>query len=127
MPGPCVPVLTDGEPPRHIDRGTSAKSANSKSHEQTAPSSANPTPMQPFPARALVSRPVPKAQTDDPRSYQIGQLTSRYSPSIDDGPHGTSLAFVLHPSDPDFPFELRGLQCQLLIPPGYPATGTPSL
>ncbi len=39
----------------------------------------------------------------------------------------TSLEFKLVPSDPDFPFELDGLQCELTVPQSWPADGKPKL
>ncbi|EGX90924.1 CHY zinc finger domain protein [Cordyceps militaris CM01] len=70
----------------------------------------------------VVAKPVPKAQLEDPRGYQLGQVRKRYSPKETTNPDGsTSLAFRMSPSDPDFPFELAQLQCDLLVPKGYPA------
>ncbi|XWW98183.1 hypothetical protein V2A60_006180 [Cordyceps javanica] len=70
----------------------------------------------------VVAKPVPKAQLEDPRGYQLGQVRKRYSPketTTSDG--GTSLIFKMTPSDPDFPFELAHLHCDLLVPKAYPA------
>lgn len=70
----------------------------------------------------VVAKPVPKAQLEDPRGYQIGQVRKRFSPkesTTADG--GTSLVFKVAPSDPDFPFELANLFCDLLVPKAYPA------
>ncbi|KAH8816053.1 hypothetical protein F5884DRAFT_206626 [Xylogone sp. PMI_703] len=77
----------------------------------------------------VVPKPVPKAQIDDPREFQLGQIRRRYSPKettqsanelwgIEEGT--TLLKFNLPPSDPDFPFEISMLECQLSVPPGYP-------
>lgn len=76
--------------------------------------------MEPHSSR-IVSKPVPKAQNEDPRTYQIKQLLKRYSPKESTVERGaTSLVFKLVPSDPDFPFELDHLQCDLRIPKNYP-------
>ncbi|KAK2599847.1 hypothetical protein N8I77_011569 [Diaporthe amygdali] len=75
----------------------------------------------------IVPKPVPKAQNDDPRTYQIKQLRKRYSPresTVENGA-ATSLLFDLLPSDPDFPFELDHLKCQLRIPKNYPKDSSP--
>lgn len=75
----------------------------------------------------IVPKPVPKAQSEDPRTYQIKQLHKRYSPkesTIENGA-ATSLLFDLLPSDPDFPFELDHLKCQLRIPKNYPKDSSP--
>lgn len=70
----------------------------------------------------VVTKPVPKAQLEDPRGYQLGQVRKRFSPqesTTADG--GTSIIFKMTPSDPDFPFELASLHCDLRVPKGYPA------
>lgn len=76
---------------------------------------------QPQPSR-VVPKPVPKAQHDDPRTYQLNQLRKRYTPketAVDNGAN-TSLLFSLKPSDPDFPFELDHLECDLRVPRNFP-------
>ncbi|KAJ3497987.1 hypothetical protein NLG97_g1482 [Lecanicillium saksenae] len=70
----------------------------------------------------VVAKPVPKAQLEDPRGFQLGQVRKRYSPKetiTSDG--GTSMVFKMTPSDPDFPFELAHLHCDLIVPKGYPS------
>ncbi|KAI1777123.1 hypothetical protein F4818DRAFT_337623 [Hypoxylon cercidicola] len=69
----------------------------------------------------VVSKPVPESQTQDPRRYQLNQMKKRYSPiqnTLQDGT--TNLQFQLKPSDPDFPFELDYLECELQVPASYP-------
>ncbi|KAK1989783.1 hypothetical protein LX36DRAFT_470627 [Colletotrichum falcatum] len=70
----------------------------------------------------VVPKPVPEAQSRDPRGYQLGQLRKRYSPRESTAADGTTtvLLFRLKPSDPDFPFELEHLQCELRVPEDYP-------
>ena len=75
----------------------------------------------------IVQRPTPRAQTDDPRSFQIEQLKRRYSPTEASENGGTALTFHMVPSDPDFPFEMDGLECVLHVPLEYPRDGKPSL
>lgn len=90
----------------------------SASHRQAV---AEPT------ASRIVPKPVPKAQHDDPRTYQINQLRKRYSPkesTVDNGA-ATRLVFNLAPSDPDFPFELDHLECDVRIPKNYPNDPSP--
>ncbi|EAQ85198.1 hypothetical protein CHGG_09212 [Chaetomium globosum CBS 148.51] len=73
------------------------------------------------PPSRVVSKPVPERETKDARGYQIEQLKRRYSPQENDIGHGmVSLLFHLTPSDPDFPFDLNHLECDLRIPEGYP-------
>ena len=76
----------------------------------------------------IVSRPVPSAQVQDPRKYQIDQIKRRFSAKQNDLQNGTTnLAFRLKPSDPDFPFELDFLECELQVPASYPDDRPPVL
>ncbi|ATZ56706.1 hypothetical protein BCIN_13g05390 [Botrytis cinerea B05.10] len=84
----------------------------------------------PVPASRVVSKPVPQAQTENPREFQLGQIRRRFSPK-EIRPSGnaegtTILKFNLTPSDPDFPFEMTALECSLTVPPRYPIA-SPSL
>ncbi|KAH7161351.1 hypothetical protein EDB81DRAFT_343114 [Dactylonectria macrodidyma] len=75
---------------------------------------------EPSPSR-VVPKPVPQTQAQDPKRYQIEQLRRRYSPKESNAPHGaTSFVFKLVPSDPDFPFELAHLECDIRVPQDYP-------
>ena len=70
----------------------------------------------------VVQKPVSSLEADDPREFQIRQLRRRFNPieKVEDG--GTTLAFQMAPSDPDFPFEMAGgLDCVLHVPAEYPA------
>jgi hypothetical protein len=81
---------------------------------------------KPVPASRVVAKPIPGVQTESPRQFQLGQIRRRFSPSeqVRQVPEeGTTLLkFNLTPSDPDFPFELSALQCQLYVPAGYPGS-----
>ncbi|KAL6923395.1 hypothetical protein ACHAPO_001562 [Fusarium lateritium] len=69
----------------------------------------------------VIPKPVPESQAQDPRTYQIEQLRRRYSPKETAAPDGaTSLVFRIKPSDPDFPFELSALECDIRVPQAYP-------
>ncbi|OTB09533.1 hypothetical protein M426DRAFT_316078 [Hypoxylon sp. CI-4A] len=73
------------------------------------------------PTGHVVPKPVPESQSQDPRRYQLNQIKKRYSPiqnNLQDGT--TNLLFRLKPSDPDFPFELDYLECELQVPVSYP-------
>ncbi|KIE03656.1 CHY zinc finger domain protein, partial [Metarhizium majus ARSEF 297] len=73
------------------------------------------------PSSRVVSKPVPTSQADDPRGYQVEQLRRRFSPKESTAADGTtSLVFKLKPSDPDFPFELAYLECDVRVPANYP-------
>lgn len=78
-------------------------------------------------ASRIVNRPVPETQARDPRKYQVEQLRKRFSPKESNTSKGaTSFVFKLKPSDPDFPFELAHLDCDLHVPRDYPI-GKPEL
>ncbi|UKZ55169.1 hypothetical protein TrVGV298_008986 [Trichoderma virens] len=73
------------------------------------------------PGARVVPKPVPEAQVQDPRGYHIEQLKRRFSPKESTTAAGeTSLVFKLKPSDPDFPFELPYLDCDVRVPEDYP-------
>ncbi|RYO73652.1 hypothetical protein DL764_010430 [Monosporascus ibericus] len=74
----------------------------------------------PSPGR-IVPKPVPGSQAENPRTYQIEQMKRRFSAKQSNLQNGTTnLSFQLRPSDPDFPFELDYLECELQIPRSYP-------
>ena len=75
----------------------------------------------------VVQKPVPRSQVDDPREFQVQQIRRRFAPreTIDD--NGSVFAFRMAPSDPDFPFEMVGLDCVLHVPRSYPHSDKPSL
>ena len=75
----------------------------------------------------VVSRPIPRVQSENPREFQITQLKRRFSTTERSENGGTSYAFNMAPSDPDFPFELAGLECVLHVPTNYPKEAKPSL
>lgn len=72
-------------------------------------------------------RPTPQAQTQDARAFQIQQLKRRFSPAEEAENGGTALIFRMSPSDPDFPFELEGLECVLHVPSTYAKGGKPTI
>ncbi|KAH8705043.1 hypothetical protein BGW36DRAFT_434742 [Talaromyces proteolyticus] len=74
-----------------------------------------------------VPKPVPKAQKDSPRNFQIGQLTRRFHPNVEEIDSGTKISFGMAPTDPDFPFDLTKLMCLLHIPNAWPTSGKPTL
>lgn len=79
------------------------------------------------PGSRVVAKPLPEAAIKDPRGYQLGQLRKRYSPKESTTKDGSSaFAFHITPSDPDFPFELAQLDCELRVPQSYPK-GKPTL
>lgn len=75
----------------------------------------------------VVSRPVSKLQSEDPREFELGQLRRRFNPREELSNDGTVLYLKMAPSDPDFPFEIAELLCTLTVPPGYPADNNPRI
>jgi hypothetical protein len=64
----------------------------------------------------VVGKPVPKAQAEEPREFQIKQLKRRFSPTETAEDGGRVFGFQMVPSDPDFPFEIVGLECVMHVP-----------
>ncbi|KAK6207070.1 hypothetical protein LQW54_007498 [Pestalotiopsis sp. IQ-011] len=72
-------------------------------------------------ASRVVPKPVPQSQMQDPRKYQIEQLKKRFAAQVSNLQNGiTNVSFHLKPSDPDFPFELDFLECEVQVPRHYP-------
>lgn len=89
-------------------------------HGTESPRRAKQSVNEALPLR-VVPKPVAQSQVEDPRTYQVEQIRRRYSPKETTLQNGdTSLVFKLVPSDPDFPFELEFLECDLRIPPQFP-------
>ncbi len=69
----------------------------------------------------VVPKPVPQSQEKDARGYHIAQIKRRFSAKESALKNGsTSLVFAMVPSDPDFPFDLPKLECEVRVPAGYP-------
>ena len=77
-------------------------------------------------ASKTVTKPRPKDKLSD-RDFELNQVRRRFSPAETSIIDGTILAFRLHPSDPDFPFDLDYLDCILQVPLSYPGSGLPVL
>ena len=60
------------------------------------------------------------------RDTEIGQIRRRFSPAETATLDYTIFALKLHPTDPDFPFDLEYLDCVLQVPKNYPE-GIPTL
>lgn len=69
----------------------------------------------------MVTKPVPRAQVEDPRAFQLTQIKRRFRPKEIEKSDGISLVLKLVPSDPDFPFEIAALDCVLSVPNVYPS------
>jgi hypothetical protein len=82
---------------------------------------------RPVEASKVVQKPVSSAQASNPREYQIQQLRRRFSPQQKIDNIGTVLTFKMAPSDPDFPFDMDGLECTVTVPNGFPKDERPSL
>ena len=77
-------------------------------------------PLQPVTPRA-VARPATEQGTEDQRASQIRQVQLRFRGKEESGEDGESLLqFDMQPSDPDFPFEIKALNCVLKVPKIFP-------
>ncbi|KAL9621782.1 MAG: hypothetical protein Q9160_003754 [Pyrenula sp. 1 TL-2023] len=99
------------------DAHTSARSR--QRHE----GSARPLRSGQVPLREIATKPISRAQSDNPREFQVNQLRKRFSPEEGNDPDGLNLRIRLQPTDPDFPFELDALVCSLHVPSTYPNSG----
>ncbi|KAK4912295.1 hypothetical protein LTR49_019203 [Elasticomyces elasticus] len=101
------------------NEATSAtKGANQEPQQRVIPSASEDR---------VVRRPIPSAQTDNPRAFQVGQIQRRFNPQVSDTAEASAFVFSLKPSDPDFPYEIDALQCVLTVPKTYPNSGKPAL
>nr|POE49073.1 hypothetical protein CFP56_32224 [Quercus suber] len=75
----------------------------------------------------VIQRPVPPAQTQDPRTFQIEQIRRRFKPEIREQTTISTLRFSMKPTDPDFPYELDDLHCELVVPKKFFGQTRPSL
>ncbi|KAL8873761.1 MAG: hypothetical protein Q9174_000824 [Haloplaca sp. 1 TL-2023] len=81
----------------------------------------------PVDASRIVQKPIPRLQRESPREFQIRQLERRFAIQRRAGIRESILEFLLVPSDPDFPFEMPGLDCVLHVPTQYPTSARASL
>ncbi|TVY55518.1 Uncharacterized protein LSUE1_G009799 [Lachnellula suecica] len=103
---------TQGDLPESSGSVEHADSATAQDRQQAV--------TQPIASR-VNSKPVPQAQSQDPRAFQLGQIRRRFSPKESKQSDGsTLLKFSLTPSDPDFPFEMTALDCSLAVPLAFP-------
>ena len=90
---------------------------------QTTTASLSAQPVNP----RAVARPAIEAGTEDQRASQIRQVQLRFRGKEASGEDGASLLqFDMQPSDPDFPFEIKALNCVLNVPEDFPHA-SPSL
>ncbi|MCJ1245306.1 hypothetical protein MMC30_002510 [Trapelia coarctata] len=130
--GASAPSTTQGE--GGPSKGPHATPHGASDSQANAPE--RPVPIQktkrqyvppPVDKSKVVQKPVPRAQAEDPREFQIQQLRRRFSPKEIAEDNGTAFAFSMAPSDPDFPFDMVGLECVLHVPTTYLKGRTPSL
>ncbi len=92
----------------------------STTHIHSGGSDGRQAVIEALPSR-VVEKPVPTSQHKDPRRYQLDQIKRRFSPTLGTLQNGTTtVRFQLKPSDPDFPFELEHLDCEVRVPVSYP-------
>ncbi|KAK0935549.1 hypothetical protein LTR29_012862 [Friedmanniomyces endolithicus] len=101
-------------------------SQTTEATREPPPSQKRASQPEPQPDR-VVARPTPRAQADDPRAFQVGQIQRRFKPEVTESSEASAYAFGLKPSDPDFPYEIETLQCVLTVPKTYPLSGTPNI
>ena len=106
------PLIGNTSTRRHATAQEASASASEKAGRQYVP--------PPVDGSRIVQRPIPRAQADDPREFQIQQLRRRFSPVEETEHDGTAFTFTMVPTDPDFPFEMEGLECVLHVPACYP-------
>ncbi|KFX97761.1 hypothetical protein V490_02638, partial [Pseudogymnoascus sp. VKM F-3557] len=131
--GQSCPFVHDESPPA-TRKNRAPRSAAEESGSDSNPQSNTPLTTsrvqavtKPVPSSRVVPKPIPQAQAQDPREFQLGQIRRRYKPRERKSEDGTTiLEFDLKPSDPDFPFEMTALACLLVVPQGYPEE-SPSL
>lgn len=82
-------------------------------------------PTRPIPQ--VVHRPMPQAQTHDPKAFQVGQIQRRFKPDVSQHAEASTYSFQMKPTDPDFPYDIDHLECILTVPDTFPASGRPSL
>jgi uncharacterized CHY-type Zn-finger protein len=116
LPGSPVPTMQ----PMKLEEGESSGSVVTPDEDGMVQDRRQAV-TKPVDAERVVQKPVPQAQAQDPREFQLGQIRRRFSPkeTVQAGGN-TMLKFSLKPSDPDFPYEMTVLECLLSVPKGYP-------
>lgn len=74
-----------------------------------------------------VPKPISGAEHEDPRNFQIKQIRLKFLTQEKTDSNGTHIKFSMMPTDPDFRFDMKELECVLHVPLGYPKQGSPSL
>ncbi|KAL1960315.1 hypothetical protein VTO42DRAFT_8275 [Malbranchea cinnamomea] len=74
-----------------------------------------------------VDKPVSDAERQNPREFQLNQIRRKFRPTETTDSSGTHLKFTMVPTDPDFSFDITGLDCVLHVPLQYPGRELPSL
>lgn len=113
----------------HLDSGSST---TTKGHTTASGDGHNALDKQrhyvaaPVDPSRVVAKPQPHGK-ESRREIEIKQIRRRFSPAETSTLDSTILAFKLHPTDPDFPFELDHLECILQVPSNYPESAPPTL
>ena len=117
------------DPARQLRRpeGSSIKASEAPTDSPTAVREKRHYDPGPVDRSKVVQKPIPQAQANDPREFQVQQVRRRFTPKETIDEYGSALAFTMAPSDPDFPFEMVGLDCVLHVPKSYPQGDKPSL
>ncbi|KAM0723923.1 hypothetical protein Q7P37_000914 [Cladosporium fusiforme] len=108
-------------PSAQDEQSARQKPARQTSKKQAAPANQPQRQYQPPPVDdGKVVRPKP--HVDNPRAFQVGQITRRFKTEVSDSDDGSTYTFKMSPSDPDFPYEIEALECMLSVPNGYPSS-----
>ena len=105
------------------ETSAAASTAKGRIPPRTAQRRYDPPPVNPS---RVVSKPQ-ALRKGSQRDFELNQLRRRFSPAENSTTSATILALKLHPTDPDFPFDLNYLDCILQVPVSYPDAGTPTL
>jgi hypothetical protein len=114
------PNTKSEDDPAAVAESTSSSAVATTTIEDAISSQAGHAKVQ-HPNSRRVQRPVPKAQVDDPRTFQLNQLRRRFEAKEREVNGSTVLDLKIAPSDPDFPFDIAALECSLTVPATFPA------
>lgn len=113
-----IAILSNSHPPGCL---TNATMQSFKEQPEGSPLTRKQAVTEPSTSR-IVPKPISQLEATDPRAFHVSQLSKRFQAKEYTAPDGaTSLHCKLVPSDPDFPFELTALECDVRVPQGYPA------
>eukprot|EP00026_Physarum_polycephalum_P004467 Phypoly_transcript_04488.p1 GENE.Phypoly_transcript_04488~~Phypoly_transcript_04488.p1 ORF type:complete len:514 (+),score=114.57 Phypoly_transcript_04488:103-1644(+) len=128
---PNTPTTASTPPPS----STSTSSTPSSFTPSSIPSSTSPnhSPVPPSPSSSVSSTTNNTQTANQPRAKkgakgdapgykeEFERVQAKYKTFKIESSNPVVASLLLPPSDPDFPFDLKGLQLQITIPPNYPS------